>query len=194
MTYEELLISIDLKGYENVLPSVGKKCFNSNNSKHWFIICDDGDCHLFDENGIEDDIKKVTTIYEDMIPKNIKKIVIPNSVTNLGPEVFNGCYKLSTVTIPNNITIIRDGEFCYCSKLESVTISNSVTSIGQFAFYDCNRLTSITIPNSITNIGRRTFEDCNGLTSITIDKPIEQVKAMKNYPWGIKDESIIKCN
>ena len=68
MTYEELLIDIDLKGYENVLLFVGKSCLvNSYWYSHWFVVCDEGDCHLFDIYGKEDDISKVKKIYEYMI-------------------------------------------------------------------------------------------------------------------------------
>ena len=167
MKYEELLINIDLNGYENVLPFIGRICLDC---KHWFVVCDDGDCHFFDENGIEDDIKKVTTIYEYMIPKNIKKIVIPNSVKNIESYAFENC-----------------------SRLISVMIPNSVTSIGNHAFFDCRSLASVTIPNSIMSIRGSAFFECCSLKNVIINKPIDQVMSMENYPFGIKDESIIKC-
>ena len=166
MTYEELLIDIDLKGYGNVLPSVGKTCLND----HWFIVCDDGGCHLFGKTGRENDIRKVKKIYEGMISRSVKKIVIPN-----------------------NVTSINYGAFMSCCELTSVMIPNRVTSIGNWAFDGCSKLKNVTIPNSVTIIGWKAFENCYKLKSVTIDKPIDQVKAMKFYPWGIKDESIIKC-
>ena len=190
MTYEELKISIDLNGYKNVLPSVGKTCFGD----YWFVVCDEGDCHLFDENGKEDDIKKVTIIYKDMISKDIKKIIIPSGVISIGNEVFAWCSRLTSITIPNKVMSIGRYVFYNCSKLMNVTIPNSVTSIGEATFYGCCGLTSITIPNSVTNIGNRVFKYCDELMNVIIDKPIEQVKKMENYPFGIEDESIIKCN
>jgi len=168
MTYEELLINIDLKGDENVLPKIGKTCLVY---KYWFVVCDEGDCHLFDRFGKEDNIKKVTTIYEAMIPKNVKKIVIPNSVTHIGNNAFWGCHELANVTIPNGLMVI-----------------------GEYAFRTCINLTNLMIPNSVMDIGEYAFFNCKNLTSITIDKPIEQVRSMKNYPFGIEDESIIRCN
>ena len=66
--------------------------------------------------------------------KEIKDLVIPNSVTSIGYSAFYGCSRLTSVTIPN-----------------------SVTSIGNSAFYGCSRLTSVTIPNSVTTIGNNAF-------------------------------------
>ena len=212
MTYEELLISIDLKGYENVLPKIGR----SLNDNYWFIVCDDGDCHLFDRYGKEDDISKIKKINEAMISKDIKKIVIPNSVTSIGHGAFYDCNKLTSVTIGNNVMSIGHIAFFRCTNLMSVTIPDSVTSIGnetfdschsltsitipdnvmsigEYAFYNCTELTNVMIGNRVTSIGDKTFSWCCELTNVIIDKPIEQVKAMKFYPWGIKDKSIIKC-
>ena len=191
MTYEELLINIDLNGYENVLPSVGKTFLDDS---HWFVVCDDGDCHLFDKNGKEDDISKIKEINEDMIPKDIKKIVIPNSTMSIGYCAFYGCSILISVKIPNSITSIWEWAFYNCSGLVSITIPNNVMSIGYSAFYNCSKLMSVTIGNGVTSIGKTAFYGCSELTNITINKPIEHVKSMENYPWGIEDESIIKCN
>ena len=46
--------------------------------------------------------------------KEVKDLVIPNSVTSIGSSAFQGCSGLTSITIPN-----------------------SVTSIGGQAFYDC---------------------------------------------------------
>jgi len=168
MTYEELKISIDLNGYENVLPKIGKTRLDDS---RWFIVCDDGDCHLFDVNGKENDIKKVTSIYGNMIPKDIKKIVIPNSVTRIKQSTFYGCDCLDSVTIGNNVTSIENWAFSYCIRLESIIIPNNVTNIWYFTFWNCNNLKSL----------------------IFKGKSLDQVKSMENYPFGIEDESIIKC-
>ena len=63
------------------------------------------------------------------------------------------CYLLAyiendteTVAIPEGVTIICGEVFEGCTSITSITIPNSVTSIGRDAFYGCNSLESITIP------------------------------------------------
>ena len=144
MTYEELKIQFDLNEPIDILNSIGGKTKDND----WFIVCDDGDCYLFDDNGNEIDIKKIKTLNEDLIPKDIKKIIVPDSV----------------------------------KKIESC------------AFYDCRSLTSIIISNSVKNIGDGAFYNCKNLKSMAFKgKTINQVKSMEDYPFGIKDESIIRC-
>ena len=76
-------------------------------------------------------------LYADHIylgEKEIKDLVIPNSVTSIGEYAFRGCRGLTSVTIPNSVTSIDYEAFYGCSGLTSVTIGNSVTSIGYDAF------------------------------------------------------------
>ena len=97
----------------------------------------------------------------------ITDLVIPNSVTSIGDNAFEGCSGLTSVTIGNSVTSIGDYAFYFCNGLTSVTIGNSVTSIGMAAFAYCSGLTSVTIPNSVTAIGNSAFRGCSGLKEIT---------------------------
>ncbi|MBP5784485.1 MAG: leucine-rich repeat protein [Methanobrevibacter sp.] len=92
------------------------------------------------------------------------------------------------------IKSIGEDAFAYCENLESIEIPDSVKSIGIDAFWFCKNLKSIIIPDSVTSIRNFTFLGCTNLKSLTFKrKTIDQVKAMRNYPFGIKDESIIRC-
>ena len=98
--------------------------------------------------------------------EEIKDLIIPEGVTNIGSSAFSGCSGLTSVTIPEGVTSIGEYVFSGCSGLTSVTIPEGVTSVGERAFYNCSGLTSVTIPSSVTSIGSYAFESCRGLTSV----------------------------
>ena len=105
----------------------------------------------------------------------LTSIDIPNSITSIGEEAFWGCSSLTSIDIPNSVTSIDDSAFHYCRGLTSCTIGNSVTSIGDDTFNGCRGLTSIVIPDSVTSIGGGAFEDCTNLTSCTIGNSVTSI-------------------
>ena len=73
----------------------------------------------------------------------LKEIIIPDSVSYLGPRTFLGCTSLITVTIGDSVTSIGDHAFEECRSLTSVTIGNAVTSIGEDAFDLCKKIDTV---------------------------------------------------
>ena len=136
---------------------------------------------------------------------NLTSITIPNSVTTIGEDAFNGTAWYDNQpnglvyagkvaheykgTMPSNTKIalkegtlgIGDKAFYGCSGLTSVTIPNSVTNIGSSAFEGCSGLTSVTIPNSVTSISNRAFNSCSGLTSVTIPNSVTSIGSYAFY-------------
>jgi hypothetical protein len=91
---------------------------------------------------------------------------IPNSVTSIGINAFEGCRGLTGVSIPNSVTYIGSGAFSDCRGLTAVNIPNSVITVDDGAFSMCSGLITVTIPGSVTSIGNWAFSDCKGLTSV----------------------------
>ena len=98
---------------------------------------------------------------------NLKTVIMPDSVTSVGKEVFYFCDNLTSVTLSSNLENIGDSMFYNCRKLTSITIPGSVTSIGLAAF-KYSALTGIAIPNSVTSIGDAAFSNCSSLVSATL--------------------------
>ena len=106
--------------------------------------------------------------------KEVKELVIPNTVTSIKDGAFSLCHGLTSVTIPNSVTSIGDIAFYGCSDLSSISIGNSVTKIGCAAFAYSN-ITSVEIPYSVTHVFREAFRQCNSLTSITIPNSMTSI-------------------
>ena len=106
-----------------------------------------------------------------------------SQLSSIGPGAFNYCYSLESITIPESVTNIGSDAFIYCYGLRSVTFgeNSQLTSIGDGAFNWCESLESITIPASVTSIGEGAFCCCAKLTSITIP---DGVKSIGNHAFA----------
>ena len=82
----------------------------------------------------------------------IKSVVIPNTVTYIGKNAFQGCGQITSVTLPSGLIEIGNGAFVNCRSLTSITFPASLKTIGNSAFQDCLALTAVTIPASVTKI------------------------------------------
>ena len=108
----------------------------------------------------------------------VTSVTIPDSVIEMGSNVFYSCIELTSINIPNGVKEIGAMAFDSCAALKSIKIPDSVTTIGKHAFSGCALLTSIEIPSSVTRIGDRAFYSCTGLTSVIIQNGVEEIGVM----------------
>jgi hypothetical protein len=60
--------------------------------------------------------------FETLNKMNISGLlVIPNSVTNIGDDAFNGCANITSVIIPSSVAEIGEGAFYGC-KLSNIIV------------------------------------------------------------------------
>lgn len=104
----------------------------------------------------------------------LTSVVIPDSVTKLGQDIFANCVSLSQVTLGTGMTQIARTMFQGCTALRSIDIPSNITSIGYDAF-NHSGITDITIPDSVTTISGCAFSGCDSLTSITIPNSVTQL-------------------
>lgn len=103
------------------------------------------------------------------------KVVIPNSVTEIGPTAFELCRELSAIEIPNSVNKIGAAAFRYCEALKSITIPSSVETIEINAFNGCSALTSVTIANGLRNIKDNAFANCSSLNNILLPNSVRNI-------------------
>ena len=121
--------------------------------------------------------------------KEIKDLVIPDSVTSIGDYAFYNCVGLTSVTIPNNVKSIGKYAFSGCSDLKSVHItdieawckirfgsaSSNPLSKANHLYMDGKEIKDFVIPNSVTSIGNYAFYSCSSLASVTIPNSVTSI-------------------
>lgn len=105
------------------------------------------------------------------------KLIIDESVKNIGQFAFSTCTGLNNVIIPNSVTNIEGYAFSNCTQLENVDMSNSVINIGMKSFSGCVGLTGINIPDSVTYIGMYAFQTCSSLATLYIPSSVVTTEA-----------------
>ena len=77
---------------------------------------------------------------------NTVTIDIPDTITEVGANVFEDCGQLLSIRMSKNVKDIKNRSFNNCKSLSSVVYpSTAVTKIGYNAFKDCWNLSSLTI-------------------------------------------------
>ena len=93
----------------------------------------------------------------ELFPSGRASAVIPEGVTEITDNCFNGNQVLKSVTLPNSLEIIGENAFADCDNLSSITIPNNVTDIKAHAFAYCDYLKTVTFGSGLTHIGYDAF-------------------------------------
>ncbi len=116
----------------------------------------------------------------------LASVIIPKTVSVIGPEAFYGCKALKTLKIGGEIMHCGENAFAetaitapiytgntlvYCpANQKEYKINNGTTTILEYAFSNCNDMSEITIPSSVSTIYTSSFAHCDNLSSITIEQ------------------------
>jgi hypothetical protein len=94
-------------------------------------------------------------------------------------------------TIPDSVTEIRVEAFDGCRYLTAIIIPDSVTEIGLSVFNDCSGLTSLTIPNSLTDLDD--FCGCRNLIAINVDATHPAYSSIDGLLFNKDQTELITC-
>lgn len=108
--------------------------------------------------------------------KTIRKVIIPNGVTEIGEGAFSDCDRLTSIVIPEGVTKIGDRAFMGCSKLTKIILPDGVKEIGKKPFSGCANLRDIRIPKGVEKISKNALECCPFTPYIKVRK-LSGVKA-----------------
>lgn len=125
----------------------------------------------------------------------IEKIVIPDSVTYMGPYTFWYCRQLKQVELSNNLEEIEVALFVSCPELVSVKMPSKLKRIKTAAFNDCHKFKEAHIPIGTRVIEENAFKG-SGLSAIYIPPSVTSIGTTTSAPnwftrlsWG-RDETL----
>ena len=85
------------------------------------------------------------------------QIQIPSGVKQIGPEVFKGNTRITSVALPASVTVIGEDAFAGCSSLVSISGGDNLEEIRDRAFEGCP-ISTIKIPASVKKIGLKAYD------------------------------------
>ncbi|MCD8238022.1 MAG: leucine-rich repeat domain-containing protein [Clostridiales bacterium] len=134
------------------------------------ITVDENNSSFCSENGILYN-KDMTRIYATgMANPNITNLVIPDSVSYISKDAFEGCSAIETLIIHEEgsdaYIYLANNAFAGCENLKSADIYGTTYELTSWLFTGCTGLESVTIPTSVNNIRAYAFENCSSLKTV----------------------------
>ena len=159
-----------------VIPSgvkkIGDSAFSSSSIKT--LTVEDGNPYYVADDSViysKDKTKLIAAVQYDA---NDKVYTIPDGVKEIGESAFVG-KEYKSVTIPETVTKIDKEAFNGCSELESIYIPNSVKEIDEGAFYECYSLTDIHLPEGLTALNKNVLYNCTEIKNLTIPESVKKI-------------------
>jgi hypothetical protein len=120
----------------------------------------------------------------------VTKIIIPDSITNIGNYAFDGCYSLTNATFGTNVISLGTNAFALCTKLAAINFPTSVTRVGDNVCNGCTSLTNVAIDTNFTIIPSGTFEGCSNLKNISIPNSVTNIRSQAFQASGLVNITI----
>lgn len=162
--------------------------------------------------------------HETFVGTQIKHVIFPEVIVNIGANMFESVTSLEDVTFTNydnsHLVFIGRGAFLDCDGLTELIIPNSCGRIDASAFKNCDNLVTVHLPDhsllseelqavydAYTSINHELFQNCISLENVNIPDGVTQIadKAFMNCGeleelyipksvTSINDDSFVGCS
>ena len=118
----------------------------------------------------------VTTIGEMAFrgKKQLKNIIIANSVKEIEHDAFYDCDELDNVYVPAGVKVVRSYAFAECDKLKKITFAGTPNKLSRHAFDDCDQLHDIIVPVGSSKFFRKELHFIDGDTDYLVLEKAEK--------------------
>ncbi len=111
---------------------------------------------------------------------NLEEIKFGANVQKIGIRAFYGCKNLKSVVIPDSVKEIADYAFYKCENMSELKLGNGLERIGNYAFTECKNIENLYIPASVKSIGKQAFRNIKELKSVTMN---DSLVAVSNHAF-----------
>lgn len=106
---------------------------------------------------------------------HLQSVVIPPSVTTIGPRAFWSCISLEHVTIPPTVSRLEEACFYHCKSLADITVPGSVDTIPEQAFMWCEHLCDVSMGMGVRVLLSQAFAECEQLQYVSLPSTVEYI-------------------
>lgn len=115
----------------------------------------------------------------------LETVVLPATIKKIGTCCFKDCKLLTNVVLPEGITVVDDEAFQGATSLNTLDLRNT-KEIGDKAFSGCTSLTNIDLSH-VETIGKEAFSGCTALPSANISNLAEVSESAFAACTGLKE-------
>ncbi|MGL4948682.1 MAG: leucine-rich repeat protein [Mycoplasma sp.] len=138
---------------------------------------------LYAMNSTKTEITGLVSGYSSRMEWNDGNIIIPDNITRIGDNAFNGIVELKTIDVIGTLTSIGNNAFNTCANFtggfEDKLDLSKITSIGNNAFNGCTNLSSTFSLPILTSLGESAFKNASKLR-LTNLKFLESFNSVNN--------------
>ena len=141
----------------------------------------------------------------------VEEVIIPDSVTNIGPAAFFACTNLKKISISENVSDFRTYVFYGCTSLSEFNIPNAVSYLSQNPFKTSlyvrkhpknsaiyvdgwilgyrGQVENVVLENGFKGIVSSAFYTCESLRSVTLADDF----VASEYPTTLGESAFMSC-
>ncbi len=103
----------------------------------------------------------VSVLYDRIFKghEEIRTVLVPDTITDIGGFVFDGCSNLKNIVLPDSLLYLWQYAFCR-SSVEELVLPSGIRTIAPYTFKECKNLRRIVCNPGLKEIKARAFEGC----------------------------------
>ncbi len=119
----------------------------------------------------------------------LKIVNFPNGLERIGENAFY-ITNIKSIVLPSTITEIGKSAFSHNDSLKNIVFPSTITEISERAFSDCSELETVMIPGNVKTIKQSAFQNCESLKTVILCEGVKTIEFGAFYADRIKDRNM----